>query len=285
MNYRLEENNSLYLMIGNSRLHWAWFRGEKLKKVWDGQHLTEPLSQEKIPTTILPPELTNCPSDDLPLYIASVVPSQTIFWQNYPHSQLINLAQIPLQGIYHTLGIDRALAVLGAGEKYGFPCLIIDAGTALTLTGADENCQLIGGAILPGLRLQFQSLATKTAALPAVELPEKLPPRWALNTPEAIASGIIYTTIAGIFAYLINWLKFFPNSQIIITGGDADLLQKYLQIEYPEITAKLICDHQLIFWGMKVVVSQFIDDRIKANCNYPVLFQPTVNLDSLKRQL
>lgn len=258
MNYELEGNNSLYLMIGNSRLHWAWFRGEKLKKVWDVQHLTAPLLQGKIPPTILPPELTNVPSENLPLYIASVVPSQTIFWQKYPQIQLINLAQIPLQGIYPTLGIDRALAILGAGEKYGFPCLVIDAGTALTLTGVDENWDLVGGAILPGLRLQFQSLATKTAALPIVELPEKLPPRWALNTPEAIASGILYTILAGIAAYFINWRESFPNSQIIFTGGDADLLQKYFQIEYPQIANNVVCDRLLILWGMKVIINHTI---------------------------
>jgi len=44
----------------------------------------------------------------------------------------------------------RALAVLGAGKKYGFPCLVIDAGTALTFTGVDRDKKLVGGAIDPG---------------------------------------------------------------------------------------------------------------------------------------
>lgn len=258
MNDELEGDGSLYLMIGNSRLHWALFNGKNCKKIWHSRHLKATHLLEKITQTSLPPELANFLARGLPLYIASVVPSQTSLWQKYPQARLIDLPQIPLQGIYPTLGIDRALAILGAGEKYGFPCLAIDGGTALTLTGAGANRHLIGGAILPGLRLQFQSLASRTAALPAIELPEKLPPRWALNTPEAVASGILHTTLAGIATYIINWQESFPSSQVILTGGDADLLQRYLQIEYPAIANHLVWDRQLIFWGMKVVVLSLI---------------------------
>lgn len=242
-------------MIGNSRLHWAWFEGETLKKVWHEKHLIKPIAAAEIPSINLPDNLLNFSADNSPLYIASVVPDQTLLWQKYPRTQLIELAQIPLQGIYSTCGIDRALAILGAGEKYGFPCLVIDGGTALTLTGAGANRQLIGGAILPGLTLQFQSLARKTAALPVVELPRNLPPRWALNTPDAIASGILYTILAGIAAYLTNWQASFANSQIIFTGGDAKLLQQYFKCEYPEIARKTIVDCHLIFWGMKAAAN------------------------------
>jgi type III pantothenate kinase len=70
----------------------------------------------------------------LPLYLASVVPSQTALWQTYPDVHIITLDQVPLQGVYPTLGIDRALALWGAGETWGWPMLVIDAGTALTLT-------------------------------------------------------------------------------------------------------------------------------------------------------
>ena len=55
------------------------------------------------------------------------------------------------------------------GETGGFPMLVIDAGTALTFTGADANQCLVGGAILPGLRLQLASLGQKTGQLPLLE--------------------------------------------------------------------------------------------------------------------
>jgi type III pantothenate kinase len=152
------------------------------------------------------------------------------------------------------LGIDRALALWGAGEIYGFPVLVIDGGTALTFTGADASGRLVGGAILSGLRSQLRSLATNTAALPEVELPTQMPPRWALNTPEAIKSGTIYTLIAGIQDFVTAWREEFPDSKVVITGGDRSYLLHYLQIYSPEISAAVIADPHLIFWGMRSLV-------------------------------
>ena len=250
--------NWLSLIIGNSRLHWAWFRGQKLQIAWDSSYLLTPLIPEKFPTAFLPPQLGEQIPPNISLYVASVVPSQTILWQTYANIKIINLQQIPLLGIYPTMGIDRALAVLGTGEVWGFPGLVIDAGTALTVTGVDGDRQVVGGAILPGLRLQLQSLGTETAALSEGELPPKLPQLWALNTPEAIASGIIYTVLAGMKAYILDWLESFPDSQIILTGGDGKRLLTYLQSHSPQLAEKIILDLQVAFWGMRSIVENSI---------------------------
>lgn len=239
-------------MIGSSRLHWAWFAAGKLKAAWDLPHLPESRS----PKTLLelPPDLP----PHLPLWIASVVPSQTQLWQTYDSAQVLTLEQVPLQKLYPTLGIDRALALLGAGDRYGFPALVIDAGTALTLTGADPAGGLSGGAILPGLQLQMRSLYEHTAALPPLstqDLPT-LPPRWATTTAEAIQSGILYTLIAGLHDFIADWLQSFPQSTIALTGGDSSLLMACLTQQFPDITAKLILDPHLIFWGMQATIAK-----------------------------
>jgi type III pantothenate kinase len=165
--------------------------------------------------------------------------------------QVITLERVPLLGTYPTLGIDRALAVWGAGQIYGFPILVIDGGTALTFTGADTSGRLTGGAILSGLRSQLRSLAANTAALPEVELPTQMPPRWALNTKEAIQSGTIYTLIAGIKDFVTAWYREFPDSKVVITGGDRSYLLNYLQAYSPQIAAEIVADPHLIFWGMR----------------------------------
>lgn len=242
----------LCLAIGNSRLHWAWFQGESLQLTWHTQHLTQPLVEGKLPREILPTNLQENKGWELPLYLASVVPQQTTFWQSYPHLQQITLADIPIEGIYPTLGIDRALAVWGASNVYGVPSLVIDAGTALTFTGISDRQELVGGAIAPGLKLYLQSLSRQTAALPEVYLSQALPPRWALNTPEAIESGIIYTISASIWSFITDWEQWFPHSNILFTGGDSDLLGQYLQIQFPQIAKRIIIDTNLIFWGMKL---------------------------------
>ncbi len=232
----------LAVMIGNSRLHYGKFSNTTLLKVWDTAHLR---SNQ--------PRIQNFSEVSMPILLASVVPEQTDLWLTHPNIEVITLEQLPLKGIYPTLGIDRALAVLGGGIQFGWPILVIDAGTALTLTGGDRNQCLVGGAILPGLGLQFSALAQKTAALPQINFPQHLPQRWARDTPGAIQSGIVYTVLAGIRDFLAAWSQDFPQSHIIITGGDAQILLKLLQLQYSELASKIIADPNLIFWGMSAM--------------------------------
>jgi len=256
----------LGLEIGNSRLHWGWFEGENLQTTWDTSHLSKSIAQQLAQGKTLTDLLREISSNRLDisgcaavrpypfLFIASVVPSQTVLWQAYPEAHVITLDKIPLLGVYSTLGIDRALAILGAGETFGFPILVIDAGTALTFTGADRDRRLVGGAILPGFRLQLQSLGQKTANLPLITTPEilSLPERWAMNTPEAIQSGVIYTLIASLRDFIAAWWEKFPDSQICFKGGDGKLLLEYLRSLYPEFTdTKIVYEPNLTFWGMR----------------------------------
>jgi type III pantothenate kinase len=260
----------LALMIGNSRLHWAWFEGDRLCQTWDTPHLPpettvsllQALAQTGLTANLammsgnpdFPANLTI--SAQSPLWLASVVPMQTTIWQTYPQTQSITLAQMPLAGLYPTLGIDRALALLGAATGYGLPSLVIDAGTALTFTGVGVQNQLIGGAILPGLRLQLHTLSEQTAVLPDTTqhspvLPSPvLPNRWSTNTPEAIWSGVLYTLLAGLHDFIADWQQQFPASAILLTGGDADLLAALLQQQIPDLAAQIRVDHNLIFRGI-----------------------------------
>ena len=255
-------NLDLALMIGNSRLHWALFIDKTLYSTGDTFHLSasmieqlaeNPTLENWLRAIPLASNLPLIPDYPIPLILASVVPSQTALWQIYPHLRLITLEDVPLQGMYPTLGIDRALAVWGAGITWGFPTLVIDAGTALTFTGADNNQCLVGGAILPGLGLQFASLGQKTGQLPLLEtgLMTSLPPRFAMNTSDAIQSGVIYTLLIGVKDFVEAWWQLFPNSQVVMTGGDSNSLKNYLYQQFPDIESRLIVDHNLIFQGMQ----------------------------------
>ncbi len=262
-----EYTHWLALNIGNSRLHWAWFVEGTLQQAWDTDYLSASVVNQlsrawntgEWLTEIFLSSLTahiNSPPNSTPqtphsLYLASVVPSQTALWQTYPNVHIITIDQLPLQGLYPTLGIDRALALWGAGENWGWPMLTIDAGTALTFTGADVERRLVGGAILPGLGLQVKFLAQETAALPFVNTPDLLPPRWALNTQTAIQSGILYTLVAGIKDFVEAWWQEFPDSRITLTGGDCALLLNCLRSQFPEVAAQVIADPHLVFWGIR----------------------------------
>ncbi len=239
----------LALVIGNSHLHWGYFKNGFLHSCWDTHYYYKPINKLILPSEVL---LANIP-ENLPLIVASVVPKQTSIWKEYYGVNIIKLSDIPVKNLYSNIGIDRALAVLGAGATYSFPCLVIDAGTALTFTGVDQNSALIGGAILPGLKLQFDSLSSKIETLPNVNLPKKLPCRWSRSTIGAIKSGIIYTIISGIKIFIDNWLINYPNSHIILTGGDSITLYNYFIEKDSNNFRKLKVDRNLIFWGIKSI--------------------------------
>jgi type III pantothenate kinase len=274
MNANLQNTDEIWLAlsIGNSRYHWAMFEANQLQSTWETPYLdlsSSDLSDQnwRFPTgrqsrTLLHQTIgENLPADlpDLPeLWLASVVSEQTQRWQTYPRLKTIQLADIPLRQTYPTLGLDRALAVWGAGITWGWPVLVIDCGTALTLTGANAEAELIGGAILPGLGLQGRSLAQATAALPSISFlqPQPLPPRWARETEAAIASGILHVLLSGLRDFIQDWRQQHPNSQIIFTGGDSPVLAEYMQAWLNQTLTKPIwqkdlrVDLNLIFRGI-----------------------------------
>jgi type III pantothenate kinase len=255
----------LALMIGNSRLHWGLFSGETLINTWDTSyidadtvqqltefknlgdflHLVNGEIEAEVPWGLSPIQIA----------IASVVPTQFMVWQNYPLVRIITLDDVPIKGMYPTFGIDRALAVIGAGSYFGFPILVIDTGTALTFTGVDQHQCLVGGAILPGLGLQLATLGQKTGQLPQVWIPEQLPQRFALNTLEAIQSGIIHTLLGGIRDFVESWWQDFPTGHVVMTGGDRVIIQSYLKSLYPHLASRITIEANLIFWGIGKIVS------------------------------
>ena len=224
------------LTIGNSHLRWAYFKGHHLTQVWTLPHLEElwdPGPQTWSDWLATSPALQHYDQHigaPFPtLWLASVVPTQAQRWQSYPQVRSLTLEHIPLQQTYATLGLDRALALWAAGSLYGWPMLVIDAGTALTVTGADAAANLVGGAILPGLGLQLRSLSQFTAALPPINSPAHLPNRWAQSTSTAIQSGIIYALVAGLYDTVEQWRQQFPCGKLCITGGDQGAITRYLQ--------------------------------------------------------
>jgi type III pantothenate kinase len=118
-------------------------------------------------------------------------------------------------------GVDRILNVAAAYEQMEKACVVVDAGTAITVNVCNDQGEFLGGAIAPGAGLMLKSLHEHTAKLPEVELAM---PKSAFgkNTREAILLGVFHG-IRGMVKELVeNYateLGFWPD--IIATGGDA----------------------------------------------------------------
>ena len=90
-----------------------------------------------------------------------------------------------------TIAADLVATAVAAKNAYPLPCIIIDMGTATTVTVVDSKGRYIGGAIMPGVRLSMRALADGTSLLPNIEI---TPPQKTIasNTIDCMKSGIIY---------------------------------------------------------------------------------------------
>ncbi len=122
------------------------------------------------------------------------------------------------------LGADRVCAIAAAWERYGGPAIIVDFGSATTIDALSGRGEYLGGIIAPGVGLQIDALASRTAQLPAV--PPAFPPSViGRTTVECIQSGVLYGTVAmleGIVGRMNTVLG--RGTRVIATGGYAALI-------------------------------------------------------------
>jgi len=121
-------------------------------------------------------------------------------------------------------GVDRILNIAAAYEQMQKACVVVDAGTAITIDCCNNEGAFLGGAIAPGVSLMLQALHQKTARLP--EVPFEVPKgAFGRSSADAIRQGI-YHGIRGMVKELVeNYateLGDWPD--IIATGGDSPRL-------------------------------------------------------------
>lgn len=124
------------------------------------------------------------------------------------------------------IGADRLANAAGAVAYYGYPCIVVDFGTAVTFDVIGPERTYLGGAIAPGLASMGDYLARNTALLPAIEPHE---PKHVIGTStvEAMHSGAVYGyrgMVKEILAKLEEEMGKRPT--VVATGGDAALIAR-----------------------------------------------------------
>ena len=104
-------------------------------------------------------------------------------------------------------GIDRVLNVAAAYERMQKACVVVDAGTALTMDVCNDRGEFLGGAIAPGSGMMLDALHERTAKLPACSWKR----RW--NRSAAIRSRRSCRACSRVSAgWSRNWSKATPPS-------------------------------------------------------------------------
>jgi len=117
------------------------------------------------------------------------------------------------------LGADLVAGAVGAISKYTLPCIVIDMGTASTISVIDKNGCFLGGVIAAGVRLTLKALAENTAQLTSVhiEAPHSV---IGSNTVDCMKSGLVYGTAAmldGLLGRIEDELG--CTAAVVATGG------------------------------------------------------------------
>lgn len=176
--------------------------------------------------TRVPPEqaaawLASHPSDRLLLLPGASATADVVRrgWRG-PMSEIARDLQLPDRGQYPGMGIDRIVAGLAAGPA----TIVVDAGTATTLTAWNTDGRFAGGLILPGAHALIAGLCARAPALPLVEPLGRDAPAAQRDTRGAIAAGAGIGHAAMVEACLARLRRETRIDRVIVTGGGAEAL-------------------------------------------------------------
>ena len=142
-----------------------------------------------------------------------------------------------------SVGSDMIVDAVAAMDEYPLPLAVVDMGTATTISVVDSKGNYIGGIIHPGLRISLDTLSSKTAQLPQVNLdiPKKV---IAKNTIDSMRSGILFGH-AGMMDGIISRMEeeLGEKLNVVATGGLAPFVA-------PLCTHSIVVDDSLLLKGL-----------------------------------
>ena len=144
------------------------------------------------------------------------------------------------------LGSDLVVDAVAGIHHYPLPQIIIDMGTATTVSVLDAEGGYRGGMILPGVAVSHDALASRTAQLPKVafELPKHT---IGTNSVDCLKSGLLYGN-AGALDGLIDRINAELNTPctVVATGGLSSVIA-------PLCRNKIILDDDLLLKGLSIL--------------------------------
>ena len=149
------------------------------------------------------------------------------------------------------LGADLVAGAVAAIDRYALPCIILDLGTANTISVVNEKGDFLGGVISAGIGISLDALTGRTAQLPqiGIETPAHV---IGTNTIDCMKSGLVFGTAAMIDG-LIDRIEeeLGQEASLVATGGLAPVIIKNCKHEID------LCDN-LLLYGLKLIYEKNI---------------------------
>ena len=124
------------------------------------------------------------------------------------------------------LGPDRWAALIGARDVFDGPCVVVNAGTTMTVDALSGEGVFLGGFIVAGYAVMRRSLAANTDRLKLQQGGFSFFPD---NTGDAIASGAL-NALAGSIERMVRYMVDVGEGEplVMLSGGDATLIAPLL---------------------------------------------------------
>ena len=140
-------------------------------------------------------------------------------------------------------GADLVVGCVAALREHKAPMIVVDMGTATTMIVLDKNSAMIGGCIMPGVKISMDALTERTALLPGLQLDQ---PKKAIgrNTIDCMRSGLMLGAacmIDGMIGRMEEELGY-PVT-VVVTGGIAKFV-------VPLCRKEMIYDKDLLVKGL-----------------------------------
>ncbi len=144
------------------------------------------------------------------------------------------------------LGSDQVVDAVASINQYSVPQIVIDMGTATTVSVIDKNKNYLGGLIIAGMGTATNALTAKTAQLPKInfEIPEKV---IGTNTVDCMKSGMLYSNacaLDGIIERIEEELG--EKCTVIATGGLSEIVVQLCK-------RNIILDKSLLIKGLSII--------------------------------
>lgn len=235
---------NLAIDIGNTRTKVAVFQGEALlhQEVW-GELALEALKQlaynQKVEKIIL---------SSVSKQAAEVM---SFLKGNFAFLELTTDTPLPIRIRYktpQTLGKDRIAAAVGAFHLFpGENCLVIDAGTCITLDLVSAEAEFLGGNISPGIEMRLKAMHQFTARLPMVARTSEMPDELGDSTENAIRNGGELGALIEVEGFIQRLKKKYHPLRVVLTGGDADFFVKHTK-------TKIFAHQNLVLIGLNQIL-------------------------------
>ena len=144
------------------------------------------------------------------------------------------------------LGADQVADAVAGIAGYPVPLILIDMGTASTVSVVDEKKHYVGGMIFPGMGVSLDALTAHASQLSgiSIEAPKRIIGK---NTIECMKSGVIYSSAAGLDGVVTRIEEELgEKATVVATGGLAKNI-------VPHCRQNIILDDDLLLKGLKII--------------------------------